>query len=422
MRRGAFPLYRPVVTTSRLARLQHAAARGRTSLLDVALALGVGGLVLGELVTDDSQQPPAVVALVAVAMLSLVWRRAAPTGVALVVLLASLLLAVTAEGEFPPQLPFVAVLLVLYTAAVSLAGRRAWVVGAATLSLVWVAHLTTGDGDAGDFLPVLVWGAPWAAGRLVRSRTLEAAEAARRAALLVQHRDEQAREAAASERDRIARELHDVVAHGVSLMVVQAGAERLRLADQHPATREVLAGIEGAGRTALVELRAMLGVLRTADCAGSEGVARTPQPGIADLPGLVMSVRAAGVPVTLSGPLPMDVPATVGLSAYRIVQEALTNVLKHAPGRAAQVTVHLDDDRLQVEVRSALAVVPPQGDGSGRGLIGMAERAALHGGTVTSRQEGGHWRVACCLPLPGTAVPGRPRGVPSPSTAAHGPA
>jgi signal transduction histidine kinase len=353
--------------------------------------------VVGELVGSNTRQPAVVVPVAGLAMATLAWRRAAPTTVAVVVLLASLLMSLTAQGEFPPQLPFVADLLAVYTAASCLAGRRAWVAGALTLALVWVSHSVTGDGDPGDFLPALVWGAPWAAGRLVRRRLLEAAQVATDAALAVQQHDDQLREAAARERDRIARELHDVVAHGVSLMVVQAGAERLRLGADAPQTRDVLDDIERAGRTALGELRTMLAVLRAAD--GAEVTARTPQPTLTDLPELVERVRDAGVTVQLDADLAADVPATVGLSAYRIVQEALTNALKHAPGRPATVSVYRDADRLLIEVTSPLPAVPAQADGPGRGLVGMSERAALHGGTVSSGPDGGCWRVVASLPL-----------------------
>ena len=396
--------YRRLVTDA--SALGRAAARLRTSPLDVGLAVALTALVLWELALDDSGQPVPVVVVTAAATLALAWRRAAPVAVAVVVLLATTLLAVTSDGQFPPQLPFLADLLVLYTAAATLSGRRAWVTAAGTLALVWAAHVATGDGDPGDFLPALVWGAPWAAGRLVRRRTLEAAAAATRAAVVEQQRDEQVRQAAAEERDRIARELHDVVAHGVSLMVVQAGAERLRLGDEAIRTREVLDGIERAGRDALGELRTMLAVLRVPGGAAEADL--TPQPTPADLGALVEQVRAAGLQVVLDGDLSRPVPPAVGLSLFRIVQEALTNVLRHAPGTAVTVVVQEVDGALHVEVVNALPAVPVQPAGAGRGLIGMGERAALHGGAVQAGAEGDVWCVRARLPLPLPVAPVQP--------------
>jgi signal transduction histidine kinase len=404
VRRHVAPPYRPTVpAVARRARAL--AVRWRTSVLDVLLTVALLVLVVGELVEDDTRQPPVVGGLVVAALLTLPWRRAAPSAVAVVVLLASLLLGATADGEFPPQLPFLADLLVLYTAAANLRGRRLWVTGAVTFALVLAAHVATGDGDPGDFLPALVWGAPWAAGRLVQRRTLEAAASASRAAQLEQGREGDLREAAVRERDRIARELHDVVAHGVSLMVVQAGAERLRLGldpAADPRTLEVLDAVETAGRTALVELRAMLAVLRAEEEPGGH----VPVPDLPELPRLVERVRAAGLPVTLDGQVPDGLPAPMSLSAYRIVQEALTNVVKHAPGQRTTVDVRQDAATLVITVRNALPAVQPQPvDGRpGRGLVGMSERAGLLGGKVDAGRRGEHWVVRVELPV-AAAVP-----------------
>ncbi|HTL23059.1 MAG TPA: histidine kinase, partial [Mycobacteriales bacterium] len=253
------------------------------------------------------------------------------------------------------------------------------------------------EGDAADFLPLLVWGAPWLVGRMVRRQALQARADGARAALLLAEQEAQTREAAQTERDRIARELHDVVAHAVSLMVVQAGAERLA----NPATpsREALVAIEDSGRRALVELRTMLGVLRT---SGEED--RDPQPDLAALPVLVESVRAAGLPVELHVSGEEAVPAGVALSAYRIVQEALTNALRHAGEVRTCVTVGVSDE-VVVEVRSEL---PPHGraasPGSGRGVTGMRERVALHGGALDAGPEGAAWVVRARLPLVRGAV------------------
>jgi signal transduction histidine kinase len=318
--------------------------------------------------------------------------------------LVQLLLMTTAPGKYGPQTLFVGVMVAVYAAAAHLAGRRAQVAGAVSLVLVWVAHVGSREGEVADFLPFVVWGAPWLVGRLARRQALQARAEGERAAALLAEQQAQTREAAQTERDRIARELHDVVAHAVSLMVVQAGAERL--ANPESPSREALVSIEDTGRRALVELRAMLGVLR------SSTEDHEPQPDLAALPDLVHQVRGAGLPVqlTLRGDGP--VPAGLGLSAYRVVQEALTNVLRHAGTVATSVTVDVGPEEVVLEVRNEL---PRQGtpathstsagQGSGRGLAGMRERVALHGGAVSSTREGSQWVVRARFPLTRAPLP-----------------
>lgn len=377
-------------------RLSAIAARLRTTPSDLLLAVAVTGLVVTELDGGAMRYPTAATALAVPILISLAWRRRWPVVVVVAVSLLDVGLSAASTGPFPPQLMFVAVLLAVYSAAAHTAGRHALVAGATSLVLITVAHNLTGDGDPGDFLPQLVWGAPWLAGRLVRRQTIAAAESATRAAEVLRLRDEQVREARDRERDRIARELHDVVAHAVSLMVVQAGAERLRLGHEAPHTREVLEAVETNGRQALSDLRGMLGVLRDADAP--EGLA--PQPRLSDLTALVERVRAAGLPVELDVAAAETVPDALGLAAYRIAQEALTNVLKHAGPVPTRVRVRTDGERVRLDVVSALpAGVPAQRSADGRGLLGMQERAALHGGQVRCGPEDGRWAVHAELPL-----------------------
>jgi signal transduction histidine kinase len=215
---------------------------------------------------------------------------------------------------------------------------------------------------------------------------------------LEQERDERARLAVELERTRIARELHDVIAHSVSVMVVQASAERKVLGKEHQQTRDVLEMIEHTGRQSLVELRRMLGVLRKAD----DPLLRAPQPGLPDLTSLLDQVREAGLRVAfhVEGTA-IPVPAGVGLSAYRIVQEALTNTLKHAGNAHAEVTLRYFGDHLDL-------VVVDDGSGSadggrsngGHGLVGMRERVAMLGGSLQAGpQERGGFAVTATLPL-----------------------
>ena len=200
----------------------------------------------------------------------------------------------------------------------------------------------------------------------------------RRAQLAERERDLAAREAVVEERARIARELHDVIAHNVSMMVVQAGAERRVLDDEQASTREVLETIEQIGRGALTEMRRLVGMLRS---DARDPLA--PQPGLDDVPTLVRQVREAGLPVELhvDGER-RELPVGIELSAYRIVQEALTNALKHAGDAHAAVHVRYGADSLELEIVDDGAGAPAAVSSGGHGLVGMRERVALYGGRL----------------------------------------
>ena len=198
------------------------------------------------------------------------------------------------------------------------------------------------------------------------------------------------------ERTRIARELHDIVAHSVSTMVVHAGAERRVLDDGQASTREVLLSIEQTGRQAMAEMRRLLGMLRKDD----QELALAPQPSLAHVELLVDQVRAAGMPVELrveGEPVPL--PQGVALSGYRIVQEALTNALKHAGPARATVTVLYDEHELTLEIADS-GRGAANGNGGGHGVIGMRERVALFGGEFDAGSRAGHgYAVQVRLPL-----------------------
>jgi signal transduction histidine kinase len=219
----------------------------------------------------------------------------------------------------------------------------------------------------------------------------------RRAQLAERERDVAAREAVVGERARIARELHDAIAHNVSMMVLQAGAERRTLDGQQGGTHAVLQTIEQTGRGALTEMRRLVGMLRE---DGEDEL--SPQPGLDDLPHLAAQVREAGLPVELAvegdkRPLPVGIE----LSAYRIVQEALTNALKHAGNATASVRVRYGDDTLELEIiDDGPGSVPPIATGGGHGLTGMRERVALYGGRIdTGHKASGGFRVLVLLPV-----------------------
>jgi signal transduction histidine kinase len=236
----------------------------------------------------------------------------------------------------------------------------------------------------------------WYIGRRLRIR-------GERAALLEREQAAEARRAVAEERTRIARELHDVVAHRVSLMTVQAGAAKTIAADDPEGASQAMQAVETAGRQALDELRHLLGVLRPE----ADGEALGPQPGLAEVPRLVDQFRAAGLDVALTMDVALtidgaqtDLPARVDLSAYRIVQEALTNALKHAgPGARTEVRLHTGGRGVDIEVlddgRGGTILT-----GSGHGIVGMRERALLLGGRLdASPRPGGGFHVVAHLPL-----------------------
>ncbi|WBQ06214.1 sensor histidine kinase [Kribbella sp. CA-293567] len=220
--------------------------------------------------------------------------------------------------------------------------------------------------------------AAWSMGRYRATRAAWTAQLAERAA--------------ADERRRIAREMHDVVAHSLAVMVSQAEAGRLVVPGSPERAPEILTTIADAGREALTEMRGLLGVLR------DDEVPTEPQPGLADLPALIERVRAAGVEVEFSADEPLQVPPAVGLTVYRVVQESLTNVTRHAGRRAtARVTVGRAADGIGVLVTNTGTV--PTAARPGRGLTGMRERVEAVGGTLEAGPAGEGWRVSVKVPL-----------------------
>jgi signal transduction histidine kinase len=258
-----------------------------------------------------------------------------------------------------------------------------------------------GPGDVG-MLGFLVAGA-WLIGRLVARRSSQAADVTERLERLERERERQEAEVLARERASIARELHDVIAHSVSVMVIQAGAAEQLLESNPAQARQSLLAVQELGRSTVGELRRMLGILRDRP----EELALNPQPGLAALPRLARQLGEAGLAVGLrTEGDPVALPPGVDLSAYRIVQEALTNTLRHArPGQArpahAEVRLHYFVNAVELEIDDDGGVAS-RGDGEGHGLIGMRERAALYGGTFSAGPcpEGGY-RVRARLLLGG---------------------
>jgi signal transduction histidine kinase len=311
-------------------------------------------------------------------------------------------LAVAALG-LPPEILGVAILVAVYTVA-AYADRWVPLVGLAVAEVGSAAvQLTSGRFQAPTVVSnALVIGAAWLVGHFVGVRRAYIRQLEERTAELERARAELARRAVVEERLRLARELHDVVAHAMSVIAVQSGVGA-HVADTQPEeAAKALAAIEATSRAALEELRRLLGVLRQEDEPQGD---LAPVPGLADLEGLLAEVAKTGLAVKLQvhGTRP-SLPAGVDLSAYRIVQEALTNVVKHAGPARAQVTVGYHDQNVTVEVtddgRGAMTSASDGRVGSGHGLIGMRERVAAFGGNleVGPGLDGG-FRVAARLPL-----------------------
>jgi signal transduction histidine kinase len=349
---------------------------------------------------EDGCDPPAVAAgLVLATTLPLVWRRRHPLTVGLVTGLAT---AAYGFARYPDLAMPIAIggVVGMYSVA-AWGGRRAAVVSGwiAIVVLVIVLSLPRADSDVVDaaFVSLLLAGA-WVLGDRARVQRALAAELAERAARLEREQAAEARRAVAEERTRIARELHDVVAHHVSMMVVQAEAGPVAVERDPARAAGAFEAIAATGRQALVEMRRLLGVLRG---DGEPAPSLVPQPGLAQVPSLVEQVGRAGLEVELvveGQEIPL--PAGIDLSAYRIVQEALTNAIRHGGEGRARVLVRYGERDLDLRVWNEGR--PAQGDGSppGRGLLGMQERAHLFGGELRAgpAPEGG-FTVHARLPI-----------------------
>lgn len=223
-----------------------------------------------------------------------------------------------------------------------------------------------------------------------------------RLAELQRAQEDATRKAVEAERSRIAAELHDVVTHNVSVMVIQAGAARKVMDAEPDLSKQALLAIESSGRAAMAELRNVMGLLAGAEDGrvDGQGGGLEPQPGLDQLGGLVERVRAAGVPVDLTLSLPSPLPDGVGLTVYRVVQEALTNTMKHAAGAAVSITIGRSGDWLEIEVTDTGGAPAPQARaGNGRGLIGLRERLAVYGGTlVAGPGSGGGYGITARIP------------------------
>jgi signal transduction histidine kinase len=379
----------------------------RRRLLDVAptfALLALGAVSQGAAYESAGFQGPhlANAGFLVAAAVPLVFRRSRPALVlAVVFIVQALWVALYYHGTHqPPFEPFAAGVVACFALGFH-ADRRALRVGIG-IFIVLVAGtavtLAIGGAAVGDALPALLW---WA-GAVVLGRTLRDRQALidllrDRSTRLERDRERDLAAAAADERARIARELHDVIAHAVSLIVIQAGAERRVLEPGQERTRETLEAIEGSGREALGELRRLLGILRV-----PAGERLSPQPSLAGVPDLLCEAQAAGQAVELRETgTPVPLAPGLDLNAYRILQEALTNARKHAPGTPVAVTLAWSERTLDMEVvdQGSGSVAAPGGR-PGHGLVGMRERALMYGGNIEAgpAPQGG-FRVRAELPI-----------------------
>jgi signal transduction histidine kinase len=370
---------------------------------DAALALGLGLLTFVEIVVlnrlggNDPLPPPMWPVVAAATIVPLAWRRRHPLAV-----VAAQAAAETATVLLAGHLAFSGVVLAAFLLGAYSAGayadRRALSLVLVVLSglvpgnLLGLDRLMSGVPGLDAVVPLTAW----LIGHAVRAQRRQLAALRERAVRLERERDATARAAVAEERARIARELHDVVAHAVSVMVVQAEAARRVMRRQPDQAEEALRTVSATGTEALTELQHLLGVL----AADEDRPELEPAPGLGDLDALVERVQGAGLVVELhlDGEV-RPLPRGLDLTAYRIVQEALTNVLKHAGTARAEVRIRYADDGLGIEVTDA-GRTRGRAAGSGRGLVGMRERVAAYGGELETgpRTEGGY-AVRARLPL-----------------------
>jgi signal transduction histidine kinase len=370
--------------------------------VDRAIAALIGGLGVIEVLAASNLKGELIPNLVAVVAFGIVllYRRRYPLAVVVAACAIASIQAFALASVNDLFTPFLVLLFISYAAGAHARRGHALLalpVLAAAVTLVNIGQDSMSFGDF--FFPSSFFVVCWLTGRAVHARTLLTAELHEAAVRAQEAHAEEAHRAMAEERRRIAREMHDVVAHSVSVMVIQAGGAR-RIIGRDPDRAAVAAAlIEKTGRAALVEMRRLLGLLGT----GEPDASRAPQPTLANLEQLV---AGAPVPVELRvvgerRPL----PAGLDLAAYRIVQEALTNVLKHAGGAATEVTVRWGEDELELTIADR-GPGPAAARSEGHGLVGMEERVRLYGGVLqTGPREGGGFEVRARLPLAREEVP-----------------
>jgi signal transduction histidine kinase len=375
---------------------------GRRRLLTLALLDAVLVAVLGLLtvLTGDSSRHRSDELILAIVVLPLLLRRRWPIPVLVVVVLGATL---TSRDTATPWVQVASVAIASFTVGERASDRiRSAFVVLVLAALVAVAFVAQGEEPVESIVLPFVFLVPsWLLGDVVRSWRLEAVRRAHETERAVRAREEQLTAATAEERRHVARELHDVVAHAVSVMVIQAGAARQVLRSSPDEAEDALLAVETTGREAMAELRRFLGSLSDAD----EAPGLAPQPGIDALAGLMDRVREAGLPASLEiDGMVRSVPVSLEVTVFRIVQEALTNALRYAERATTLVRLTWEPDQLRLEILDD----GPGDSGTargGRGLVGMRERASLAGGHLEAGPRvGGGYAVRAWLPLEPGAV------------------
>ena len=369
------------------------------ALIVVGIGLGLAAVV-HDIHTKDGPQGPLWFDVIAAVVIpaTLFFRRrfpfGAPAAAAILIAASSFVDERFIPSSFIPLLAGIAAN-VLFA---QLPQRRQAIVGyVLTIAVVGIVDHNDPRGHIGNWIWITaIFGIAWLVGFAFSGASRQAEEAKERARRAEREREERARLAVSEERARIARELHDVVGHSVSVMTVQASAVRRLLKPEQEREREALLIVEQTGREAMAEMRRMVGVLRRPE----EGPALAPQPSLEHLDKLVEHARESGLPVqlTVEGDA-VQLPAGVDLTAYRLVQEGLTNALKHARAKNAEVLVRYSNGFVELSVTDD-GTGDGGGDSGGHGLVGMRERISVYGGDLEAgpRPEGGY-RLRATLPV-----------------------
>ena len=361
--------------------LAHRMRRLDARAIDWVLALCLTAAAAGQMAYQEPEHPLRLLPVVGTT-LPLAWRRRAPLGCYCVQFASAL-----ATLEPPTFAGLLAIFIGIYSIG-AYSRWRPWSL-IAPLGSALILQVLFPDSQpqlSAGVTTAVVGMAAWLAGNAIRDRQARADALAERTRQLEREQALNAQVAVAEERARIARELHDVVAHSVSIMVVQAGAARVQLAQTSGPAVDALRSVETTGREALTELRRLLGLLTDE----GEAAELAPTPGLDQLDALLARVGDAGLPVSvrIEGP-PRPLPPGLDLTAYRIVQEALTNALKHARGGPTEVVLRYAEDGLSIDVQNASPGQPSDAavrvNGAGRGLVGLQQRVALYGGDLETR-------------------------------------